>query len=233
MNLLNKWIADYYIKKRVKIDYKENSIELEQKMNSLGSGFSLIFLEGKKDDFVSNIICALTGKYSHVVLNWNCENIFSRLNLEERDNLFIKLREYYNISPTMCLDLLRTNKIHNLIIASMDDTGANYKNLAVYQNRKMDIVKLNLTPEQEEKVIKLFFNKQIMNSKYDYTGLAFWWLCRLFDDERAFYCSELYYEQFKKLGIKICNEDEPSPTQEYKYLIKIEKINNLIKNKNK
>jgi hypothetical protein len=67
-----------------------------------------------------------------------------------------------------------------------------------------------------------------MKIEYDYTGLIFWPINYIsdkiysifFDDKKRDFCSEIYPRLFKKLGIKICDKENPSPMYLYKYILK-------------
>ena len=210
MNWLNKKISNYCINHYKKKNYRKFDKNLFPEIKE--DGLYLVFLYSKNYNIVSRAIEFFSGSFSHIVLAWNGFKL-SDLTSMQRAYLTRKILFYYKN-----LDIDDFKKIDNLVLASMDDIGAQYFDLGTYNRREKEVIKLNLTKEQEFLVIHRFLSLEIMNKTYDFTGLTFWWVNRMLDDESAFYCSEIYYEEFKKLGIKVCDKEEPSPTQIYRYL---------------
>jgi len=228
---LNSIIDCIYEKKRTKKAWEP--LTNQGIVDGLSDGKIFICcLVSRNNNIVAKAISKLSGPFSHVVavctmagIVWDAHGEYSRIH--------VKLEQYYGdfISPDY------------LVLASADENGMNYFDISEYQNREMVIFDITGTQDEIEikeydngtmetvihgndksdAIIKDFLSPQIMNAHYDYTGLIGWvvkawkWLYRKFDDERAYYCSEVVYDVFKRNGIGIADSSEPSPTDIYNY----------------
>ena len=188
-----------------------------------GEGLYNICVESKNNNIIAKAISAISGKYSHAFTAYYCENIKARLMDDEWHRLQLKYFTYYGDSADIDAKL---KKIKILVLASADSNGMNYFDYSHYQKRTQVIMKPALTEAQTSTILHSYLTPETMNALYDYTGLAFWWLDRMFDDERAWYCSEIIYDKFIKAGIKVAKEADPSPTQIVDYG---DKINSIIR----
>jgi len=205
---------------KIKRDLTDETYEF---FKSCGEGFYNICFESAQLDFVSKMITLVTGKYSHAVTIYYCENIRSKVTDEEWHRLKLKYFTYYNDPNDLDAKL---EKIKVLVLASADENGMNYFDYSHYQDRKQVIMKPTLNEGQMDLVLHSYLTSETMNAVYDYTGLAFWWFNRMFDDEKAWYCSEIIFSKFIKVGIRVANSFDPSPTELVKYG---EKVNTIIR----
>ena len=211
--LLNKIIDFYFEKKRVKKKYKP----LTNK--ALGDGLAngklfVACLVSRNNNIVSKAITKFSGPFSHVVAV--CDSEKYEWDAEESCALSRKLNEYYGD------DYL----IKYVVLASADDNGMNYFSVSEYQNREMIVFRIDAERNGlkiDDAIIHEFLSEKVMNANYDYTGLVGQifrklgkWFYSLFDDERAYYCSE-QADIFKRHGVKIADNDEPTPTEIYRY----------------
>jgi len=214
IHLLNEFVDRKMKKEYIPGAHKPLSDEAYTFFKNNGEGLYNICVESKNNDFVAKIISLVTGKYSHGFTLYYHENIFSKLMDEEWQRLRLKYYSYYGDSIDID-EKLKSIKV--LCLASADSNGMNYKDYSAYQNRTQVIMKPTLTEAQTNKVLHSYFTPETMNAVYDYTGLAFWWLNKMFDDERAYYCSELIYDKFSEVGIKVAQRKDPSPTEIVNY----------------
>lgn len=212
--LINLSICRYFKKKHT---YKKLKI-LKPQMYDLfkknGEGFYYTSIINKnKTNLVTRAISFFTGGKSivHSMIMVYSENIKSLFTSEQWGRLEKKWQYYYgeeyNINDT---DL----KI--LILGSADQDGINYFNFSNYDERTQIIRKIpNQLITKIEKLILLDYlcSQYMMEEPYDYVGLLSWVLNKLFDDEYAHYCSELVYDAFDRIGIKISKEKDPSPAE--------------------
>ena len=217
--LLNKIIDYFYEKKRVKKKYKP----LTNKALSDGLANGKLFvacIKSRNNNFISKMITKFSGPYSHVVVVFDSSKYeFGSI---EMIRLTKKLKSYYANYAKYIMEYL--------VLASADENGMNYFSISEYQNREMTIFGLDgpagcgvVSINKADDIIHEFLSEKVMNMNYDYTGLVgqiFRKLGKhfysLFDDERAYYCSE-QAEIFKRHGVKIADQDEPTPTEIYNY----------------
>jgi len=188
-----------------------------------GEGLYNFCVESKNNNFAAKMIALLSGKYSHGCTMFYHENIKSMLTADEWHRLQLKYYTYYGEVDNIEEKL---GKIKVLVLASADSNGMNYFDYSSYQGRKQVIMKPELTDKQMKKILHSYLTSDTMNALYDYTGLAFWWLNRMFDDERAWYCSEIMYDKYKEAGVIIADDPNPSPTQIVKFA---EKMNTVLR----
>ena len=68
-------------------------------------------------------------------------------------------------------------------------------------------------------VVKYLVRDKILKANYDFIGLVFWLLNKFLQKlgipaihgKRDFYCSELTYDAFKKVNVKVAKKKHPSP----------------------
>ena len=125
-----------------------------------------------------------------------------------------------------------------IVLASSDANGHNFFDLSVYERREMEIYELDVTEDKHAEILKDFI--EYATKPYDSTGLVGQifkpikyigkFIYKLFDDERAAYCSEGNYEVMNKNGIQIAEKKDPTPTQIRNYCEKyFEKVYDSIK----
>lgn len=224
MNLihkLNKYICKKGKEAWIPETHKELDVLTYEFFKFYGEGLYNICFESINSDFVSKMISLLTGKYSHGFTVYYCENIKAKLTNDEWHRLKLKYYTYYGNTKDIDTKL---GKIKILVLAGADSNGMNYFDYSAYQKRKQVIMKPILTAAQTSSILHSYLTINTMNALYDYMGLAFWWFNKMFDDERAWYCSEIMYDKFKEAGILIAEEANPAPTQIVKYSDKIHTI---------
>lgn len=208
IHCINKKIESYYKKKWKPKIYREPTEKLKN-LFSEGEGLYLVCIESKNNNIVSKAISFFSGKYSHTVTVLHTKNKDDWFDLKEEGSLARKVGFFYNS--------LLYPAIENLVLASADDVGMNYFDFSHYQGRKFKIRKMHQGRLREKQIAEDFISRKVMDTPYDYTGLAFWWLNRAMDDEKAFYCSEVHSDIFRRNGKKISKDKNPSPTQIVKY----------------
>lgn len=224
MSLIHK-LNEYIDKKEKKAWVPKTHKELDDLAYEFfkihGEGLYNICVESTNNDFVAKMISLLTGKYSHGFTAYYCENIKAKLMDDEWHRLKLKYYTYYGDAEDLDAKL---GKIKVLVLASADSNGMNYFDYSAYQKRRQVIMKPILTEAQTSSILHSYLTIDTMNALYDYTGLAFWWLNRMFDDERAWYCSEIMYDKFKEAGVLVAAEANPAPTQIVDYGDKVHTI---------
>lgn len=226
-SLLNKIIDMIFEKKRVKKKYKP----LTNKALADGLANGKLFVAcivSRNNNIVSKAITKFSGPFSHVVAV--CDSEKYEWDAEESCALSRKLNEYYGD------DYL----IKYIVLASADDNGMNYFSISEYQNREMIVFNIpeiqdtntdtigNISSYSSrlDDIIHELLSEKVMNANYDYTGLVGQifkpikkigkLIFSLFDDERAWYCSE-QAEIFRRHGVKIAEKTDPTPTDIYNY----------------
>jgi len=217
MNLIHK-LNEYIHKKEEEAWIPKTHKELDALAYKFfkfhGEGLYNICFESIDTDFVSTMISLISGKYSHGFTVYYCENIRAKLMDDEWHRLKLKYYTYYGNTEDSDTKL---GKIKILVLAGTDSNGMNYFDYSAYQKRKQVIMKPLLTAAQASSILHSYLTIDTMNAPYDYMGLVFWWFNRLFDDERAWYCSEIMYDTFKQAGILIAEKANPAPTQIVNY----------------
>ena len=215
-SLLNKIIDYFFEKKRVKKKHKQ--LTNKELINALSLGKLFIAcIKSRNNNFASRMITKFSGPYSHVVAVWNSLNSVGNIGGDRCKALIRKMIDYYSDTT-----YLHCPKI--IVLASADENGMNYFDISEYQNREMTIFQIDT--DKADDIIHEFLSEKVMNMNYDYTGLVGQifrklgkWFYSLFDDERAYYCSE-QAEIFKRHGVKIADHDEPTPTEIFNYCLK-------------
>lgn len=227
MSLINKAIDEIMDRKWNKKSYRVLDPQIGDIFQKNGFGIYVAHTIGNNNDLTGRMIQKITGPYSHSMLIWYTpEGILNHIESDEMDRLCEKYRTYYKgIDPVPAM-----NDTKALVLGSADSNGMNYFNFSQYQNRKMITHKLPFGHLKSMNLVHWMLKPKQMDKPYDYTGLAFWWLFRMFDDDRAWYCSEQVKDVCLKFGYDVCpGEDNPSPTQNAEEAIKVEKllINNV------
>jgi hypothetical protein len=178
-----------------------------------GTGLYVPAVVSVNNNIVSKAISLLTGKYSHIVLVWYTENLRADVRDDEWARLLEKYKFFYGDLPDIEEKLASTKM---LVLGSMDDTGSNYHSYSKYMYRNQVIFKPKVTPIQQKEILHYMLQEDVMNVIYDYTGLVFQ-LLKLFDDEKAWYCSEQVYDVLIKWHCKTARKKDPSPTDQVRY----------------
>ena len=227
--ILNKIIDMIFEKKRVKKKYKP----LTNKSLSDGLANGKLFvacIKSRNNNFVSRMITKFSGPYSHVVAVFDSSKYeFGSI---EMIRLTKKLKSYYANHAKYIMEYL--------VLASADDNGMNYFSISEYQNREMIVFNIpeiqdtntdtigNISSYSSrlDDIIHELLSEKVMNANYDYTGLVGQifkpikkigkLIFSLFDDERAYYCSE-QADIFRKHGVKLADKTDPTPTEIYNY----------------
>jgi hypothetical protein len=170
-----------------------------------GEGLYYVNIKSKQNDIPAKLISLFSHGWTHsltVLYAENWERFFSPV---QRAVVQQKLNDYYLQAK---LDGIRV-----LVMGSADDSGMNFFDFSNYQDRKFTIRKVQ-QPYNEKAIINYIINKAYF--PYDVTGL-FFWLFRLFNDEKAFYCSEKVYGEWLVGGVKVAEHENPSPWDIEKY----------------
>lgn len=186
--------------------------EIYNLFKSYGEGLYYVCIKSKNNDIVSKAISFFSGNISHVFPVLYTENPHAWFTDIEISRLNNNWNIYYKD------EVIDFPKI--LVLASADKNGMNYPNFSTYQRRQFNIRKVNLPIKDQKRIVSWFISAKIFKANYDYTGLAFWWLFRLMDDEHAYYCSEITQDGLELLGnYKIAKKKNASPTQINKYAV--------------
>ena len=222
MNLINKAIDKIMDSTWEKKNYKFTYPMIDIIPSSNGSGIYVAHFIGNTDTLIGKLIKKLSGDYSHSILFWHEPlGIFRYLNNNEILRLIKKYKKYY----TGDNQLKYIKNTNSLVLGSVDSIGMNYFNFSHYTFRKMIIHKLPVDEITYKKIVNYMLSEKVMNKNYNYTGLAFWWLYKMFDDERAWYCSKQVKDVALKFEIDLCpGESNPSSTQLAEYALKNFKI---------
>jgi hypothetical protein len=209
---LNLFI-DKIEKKKYKPGYRKPLLEgMDQVFEMHGEGLYISCLKSEMNNIVSKAIAAISGPYSHSIMMLHANNIKKLVTDEEWARLKDKYKSYYITSPTDDIDWLLST-INILVLGSADANGMNYFDFSQYQLRRQVIFKVPCTQEQQQAILRDILSEKSMSTIYDFTGLAFWWMKRAFDDERAWYCSEQVANVFYRNGRPVSRSLNPSPTQ--------------------
>lgn len=207
---VNSWIDSIFESKRKKHILKP--FINEELSKSLEDGkLYIACIVGTSNNIVAKAIQHFSGPFSHFIAITNTEK--ATLTFPEKWRVLTKLVEYYGVGTYAIPKYL--------VMASADDDGMNYFDLSQYQLREMIIFEII---SNEEEIIKKFVSKEILEAHYDYTGLVgqivrgWHWLYSLFDDKKSWYCSE-QADIFRKSGVQLSKEQDPNPTQIYKYCL--------------
>jgi len=217
---LAHWINTLFDKKYkvewIPKDYRDLIPSMYDVFKANGEGVYESILQSTGNDFAAKMIAFFSGKFSHCFHMFYSEDLRGKLTNLEYVRIINNWERYYGISEQEAEEKFQDVKI--LVLGSADKNGMNYPNYSTYQSRKQCIRKLYTTPQQNIDLLKWYLNPTVMSAIYDYTGLTFWWLFKIFDDERAYYCSEIIKDAGDKIEYAMCNIDEPSPTQIYNYI---------------
>ena len=215
MSLINNMIDIVMDKRFQQKDYKETKYSISKVFKESGNGIYGCHLIGENNDFTSKAIRLVSGKYVHSILVWHDEEgIMKNLNNDAIARLKYKFNSYYKNFPF--LDFLKTK---TLVLGSADSNGMNYFDFSNYHDRQFILNKIPLEEYQIKELVNYMLKHENMHRKYDYTGL-FFWLFRLFDDEKSWYCSEQYNNVLRYIGYDMEFKKDPSPTQNAEWIIK-------------
>lgn len=215
INWINNKINDWKDKEWEPRDTRNLNPEVYDIFKENGEGVYYSSIVASNNTFVGKCISWLSGKFSHTIIMIYAEDMSEWFTEEEWKRLYKKYELFYGSFGNL-FQFMDKTKI--MVLGSADENGMNYFDYSQYQHRQQIISKPDLTLEQQKQVVKSLVTEDATNKNYDYTGLAFWWLWRALDDERAWYCSEQAYDVFKKVGYFVYNKDNPSPTQIAKYV---------------
>ena len=179
-----------------------------------GEGMYVSILQSTNNDFVAKMIAFFTGKFSHCFHIYYSENLRSEILDEEYGRIIDNWKVYYNFTQAEAEAKFAETNL--LILASADKTGMNYPDFGVYAARQQSIRKLYTNNAQNTTMLRWYLSANVMNSIYDYCGLALWGL-KIFDDPEAFYCSEIVYDAAHEVGYEMATHKDPSPTGIYTY----------------
>jgi len=215
--LLNKLISAWCNKKFKKQTWKPLSKETEEIFQRLGTGILNCNIRSTQSNFISKVIGFFSTYREYnksVPISHNVCIYFGDITklLEghpvEKSILENRISKYYKNPPLL-------SEIKALVLCSADDNGMNYFDFSKYQNRDFSLRPL-LADYKKQRSITCDFIRQF-NKPYDYTGLVFWPLYRIFkfmnifDDSKSWFCSEVNHEILKRHGIRLCNKNNPSP----------------------
>lgn len=199
VTMINRKIGEYFRKRYQKKHWRPLIPEMKNIFRAFGEGLYYVNMKQSGTSLISKLISIFSRGYVHSVTILYSEKLSERLNDVQKLVVKSKMAFYYIDPPAL-------DDIKVLVLASADDSGMNFFDFSNYQLRKMSIRKVRENYD-ENKVIDFMFHNALID--YDYTGLAFWCL-RMFDDEKAYYCSEICYDAFIRAGIKIAEKPDPS-----------------------
>lgn len=200
---INSAITKRYKKRFQKKTHRLMNANIYNVFYENGPGLYYVNLKSAAKDIPSKLISLFSRGWVHSITVLYAENWDDYLNPIQKDMIQGKLNEYYHYAE------LKNIKV--LVMGSADDSGMNFFDFSNYQDRKFTIRK---TVVREKPVINYICNTAYF--PYDVTGL-FFWLLRLFDDEKAFYCSEKVYKEWLVGGVKVAKHEKPSPWDIEKY----------------
>lgn len=200
---INVAVTRYYRKRRKKKTHRILNNNIYDMFYRNGEGLAYINIQSANNDIPAKLISLFSRGWVHSITVLYAENWDSWFSPAQRAMIQGKLNDYYHAA-----DL---NNIKVLVMGSADDSGMNFFDFSNYQDRKFTIRK---TQVNAKAVINYICNTAYF--PYDVTGL-FFWLLRLFDDEKAFYCSEKVYMEWLVGGVKVAEHENPSPWDIEKY----------------
>lgn len=215
-HLINKMIHSYFMKHFKAKNRDVLKEELYDLVKEHGEGIYYCNIKGKSNNFVAKAIEKFSKGITHSIIILYSENLKDHFTQNEWARINKKYRFYYGTTKNIEDDLKM------LVLGSCDDSGMNYFDFSEYQNREYSIRKAPITSAQQCGIIKFMISKNMMKSYYDYVGLFFWPLNKLFrklkwkgvQSKKDYFCSEQVYEAFKKIGIDIANGIiNPSPAE--------------------
>lgn len=202
---INKAITDYYKKRFKKKSHRILYSSLYDVFYRNGEGLYYVDIKSKQNDIPAKLISLFSHGWTHSLTVLYAENWDKYLSKYQQSIVQQKLNDYYLSAQ---LDGIKV-----LVMGSADDSGMNFFDFSNYQDRKFTVRKVQES-FREKDIIDFIVGTA--NFPYDATGL-FFWLLRLFDDEKAFYCSEKVYDEWLGGGIKVAEKPEPSPWDIEKY----------------
>lgn len=226
----NYRLNQYFKKRWTGVKYTKLDADKLLLFKNSGEGLYNIFFERNVYSsspffysIVTKIIYWVSGKYTHVATVLYSENIKNFFNQIEWNKLIKKYMFFYGVGFYEAEFLLKDTKV--LVLASADETGMNYFNYSYFQKRPQTITRPILNSSinsinDVKFIVSLYLSDKIYNSFYDFFALIFWGINRTIFDYFSFYCSELVYYVFNKVGIKLADNKHPSPTEELIQAIK-------------
>lgn len=213
---LSKWInlqiRKYFRKKFKPSTRKDLKPELEALFKKHGEGIYYVNLKGRNNNFIAKAI----GKYSKglthsivVFYSPKPKKWFSEGQLKVLDQ---KFNHFYGDNLGM------EDKTKCIIMGSADDDGMNYCDFSRYNTRQISVRFAPLSKVQIKNILNFLLKKEVLDACYDYVGLFFWLGGRLIHSKTDWFCSELVYDAFKHISIKVAKKKRPSPAEleEYK-----------------
>lgn len=210
INYINKKYQENQIKKWEPVEWKPIKGQWIDFFVRQDCRVAICNLVAVKTNLISNIIGKLEGGLSHTVLLMYEPEMHLILNEGEKEKLNKNLKFYY-INPPKIEDI----KIW--VWGSADETGMNYYDFSVLQNREKWIYKIPHYNLNYNSIIHSM--NDYIAKPYDGTGLLFWLLYKkvsklfgFFDDKKSAFCSEYVYDMLRNCAGYVCaDEDNPSP----------------------
>jgi len=207
--LLNSLVSIYFNKKWTPNKWRLLNNSKYDMFKKNGEGIYTVNFKKTSGDnaFYTKLIAKECDNWTHSVIALYSENIKKWFTNKEWDRLKKKWKIYYGEEKSL------NSKVKVLVLASSDSIGQNYFDYSKYHSRRQEIDKWDLSEAQIKKLLKWLMNPKVMDSNYDYVGLAFFPLRKILHAEEDYFCSELCFQAFKQaLKIKIANvEYRPSP----------------------
>lgn len=225
-NWINRKMKKYFSKKFIKKEWVSLDKDLKRVFNSMGDNGVWIAiirrhkLKNKLLDFIVGIIAKICDNNVHAVpvfftsKSYMLHELLSPLSMR---TLRLKLDKYYKNPPN-------TTEVEAWVMGSAEEDGMNYFDFSAYAGRKFSLFHIPINSlNYKLSAIDWFINKH--KAPYDSTGLLFWYIYKklrflnpVFDDAKSYFCSEIVYDGFKKIGCIVSKKDNPSPDDIYNYL---------------
>lgn len=205
LNTLHKFIGSIFRRKWVPKPRYPQSKDMVAWFKQYGEGLYISNMQSASTNIVSKCIRLIAGEETHSIILLYAEDLRSWFTTMEWERLATKYKFYYGSFTD-----IEEDNIKILVLGSADETGMNYPSFRTYQYRMQSIRKVPLTYDNEMKIVRYLVSPQVMSAEYDYYGLIFWFL-RIADDERAYFCSEIIEEAFKRVNLKVSVKSNPSP----------------------
>jgi hypothetical protein len=205
---INKMIASKYKKEQKPRAYKPLEQESLYRFSNKGDGLFVCNFKGTSNSFVAKVIQYFSGNLTHSFIVLYSNDMRSWFTSEQWEKLSKKYNYYYGVTTGIPLST------KTLVLGSADQDGINILDYSKYQNRMQSIRKVPINSVAIKAVIGWLCRDKVLNANYDYSGLVTQPLHEILpfmDVKDDFYCSELCYDAFDSVGVKIAKKADPSP----------------------
>lgn len=199
-----------------KIEYVELLPQIKQVFTDNDEGIYIINIRSD-NGLLGKIIGYFSDGFYHTVPVIYSEKFFSMLTLDQQQMIAEKFNESYKNINDKTFD-----NVNIIVLGSAEMKGMRFYDLSKYNKKNIVINKIELNSKQMSDIIQYIF--KIKNVSYDFLGVLFFKLYkkypkfRFFDSEKSKFCSELVYDAFMEVGVKVSSNDNPGPGDIYNYL---------------